>query len=176
LKLIKDAGLTVKTSCVITRFNVEAFPDYVDAMKQLGADEVGCTILEPTFARSRHIPDPYYVQNRLVDVAQATKAFTEAAKRGACITQDDLTYISFYANGSRIKPGSCASSERNIIVYRDGSVKLCYAKDPVARYVSDGDLTRIWRSQAANRRRQEDAYCDRPCGISVCHRRDSWNS
>jgi MoaA/NifB/PqqE/SkfB family radical SAM enzyme/SAM-dependent methyltransferase len=175
-KLLKDAGVRVKASCVLTRDNVVDFPRYVIAMRAAGFDEVSCTLLEPTFAHSRFKRDAYYEANCVIDHEAVEKALALAVEFGASFYRVEVERIVGLVKNGLANAGDCNSSDRNVIVTRAGQIRLCYGKESVGEYRKAGDLASIWSSNKAVGRRFDDARCTKYCAVSECHRRKSSNS
>jgi MoaA/NifB/PqqE/SkfB family radical SAM enzyme/SAM-dependent methyltransferase len=173
--LLRNAGVQTKASCVLNRSNMDAFPEYANTMRKLGFQSVGFTLLEPTFALSRFKRDEYYEQNRVTDHVRLRQVLLSAIH--SCVyTHEDIDRVASAVERGSPANGDCDSSERNVMIGRDGQVRLCYGKAPIGTFQSAGDLRRIWQSAVALNRRYEDRRCSRPCAISDCHRRKSLNS
>lgn len=172
--MLRAVGIKTKASCVLTRANIADFPAYAEYMRAQGFDDVSFTLLEPTFALSRFKHDDYYAQNRITDAAELDKAL-RAAKRFCGYSISDIERcVNIISQG--VGASDCDSSERNIIVSRDGKIRLCYGKSSVGEYAVPGDLRRVWESALSFNRRYEDRHCTRACAISDCHRRRALNS
>jgi MoaA/NifB/PqqE/SkfB family radical SAM enzyme/SAM-dependent methyltransferase len=172
--LLNAVGVKTKASCVLTRSNVADFPAYAEYMKSRGFSDVSFTLLEPTFALSRFKQDEYYAQNRITDVVELDRSLRAAQRFCSYSNADIERCVSIVENG--VSHSDCDSSERNVIVSRDGKVRLCYGKGSVGEYLVPGDLRRIWESAVSFNRRYEDRHCLRACAISDCHRRKALNS
>lgn len=170
-QLLKEAGVKTNASCVLTSKNLNDFETYEQAMKAAGFDSVSCTLLEPTFAQSRFKRDTYFEENRIKDAT----ALVQVLKKIGTWSSKSIESAVNYVASNTISAGSCGSSDRNIMMRRNGNVSLCYGKPSIGVYV-EGNLAEIWSGQAAETRRHLDKSCISACGISDCHRRKLVNS
>ncbi|MGE3469737.1 MAG: radical SAM protein [Vicinamibacterales bacterium] len=177
--------LTVRTSCVLCRLNIETLPGYLQFCADLGVDHAGFQLLSGTFSNRSGTRDDFFDKHFWHDAASKARAkaviegvLTPGETRLRFEERERLAWMQRYIDDPHFETGDpvCGSHERNLMIDPQGNAALCFGskailEEPYLGNVATSDVRALWTGDRARAARLVMDRCRLSCGTLHCHRR-----
>lgn len=172
----------VYTNCIISEANYRELDDYIEFVKNLGADGVMFQMLSRTFGCTNKTDKAFeeLFPKDKEEFKEKIMEFKQDHNNDQFIMTNSASfdYMALYVDDPDfLSTNVCASGENNIMVDTYGNTQLCFNMHQLTNgkflgNIKEKTLQDMWASNEADNARNIMSKCRKNCGLLNCHRRN----
>lgn len=173
LNLLQSSQLKTEVGVLITRQNIATLPELITHLQQLNKVAIILQSLDESIASeaTQNMTANYLPLDLWPDRQQVMMFFDWLTDQRQNIKNSEANLLAiknYYLNPESTLAYRCFAGQRNLVIYPNGAVVLCFKGTPIGN-IKNQSLATIIRSQLARNERRRIAHCQKYCRIIGCN-------